>query len=121
MANSRDVAALVGPALAAITASEALHLDIWRGVSPTLVYLNGCLLLVAGLAILRTHNVWTWRWPVLVTLIGWFAIAGGLYRTFAPNAPQPGQSAVTDAFLLALFSIGCFLSVKAYLPDRGQT
>jgi len=58
MADPRHMAGLAGPTLMAVTASEALNLDIWSGVSPALVYLNGVLLFVAGLAIVRTHNVW---------------------------------------------------------------
>ncbi len=76
----------------AITTSEALNLDIWAGVSPTLVYLNGVLLFVAGLAIVRTHNVWVRRWPVLVTLLGWVALAIGLLRMFAPWARSWGPA-----------------------------
>jgi hypothetical protein len=34
--------------------------------------------LVAGLAIVRAHNGWKEGWPVLVTVLGWFAILGGL-------------------------------------------
>ncbi len=42
------------------------------------------MLFVAGLSIVRAHNRWKDGWPVLVTLMGWFAILGGLARMFAP-------------------------------------
>src|SRR5690242_14183385 len=38
-------------------------------------YLLICFLLfVAGLAIVRVHNVWVGGWPVLVTVLGWVAV-----------------------------------------------
>jgi hypothetical protein len=42
--------------------------------------LSGILLFVAGLAIVRAHNVWAGGWPVLVTAIGWLILLGGLAR-----------------------------------------
>ncbi len=113
MADSRHIAGLAGPTLMAITSSEALKLDIWARVSPTLVYLNGVLLFVAGLAIVRTHNVWIRRWPVLVTLLGWVALGGGLVRMFAPRAPQLAASSWTYAVILLLFLLGVVLTLQA--------
>lgn len=119
MADSRHVAGLAGPTLVAITTSEALNLDIWTGVSPTLVYLNGVLLFVAGLAIVRTHNVWVRRWPVLVTLLGWVALAIGLVRMFAPRAPQLAASWSTYAVIFLLFLLGAVLTLQAFRRPRG--
>ncbi len=103
----------------AITTSEALNLDIWAGVSPTLVYLNGVLLFVAGLAIVRTHNVWVRAWPVLVTVLGWVALAIGLLRMFAPQAPQLGPSVSTYAVVFLLFLLGAVLTLQGFRRPRG--
>ena len=62
-----------------------------HGVAP-LIYLNGLLLFVAGLWIVRVHNHWTCRWPVMVTLVGWVAILVGLFRMFAPEVQQASHS-----------------------------
>src|ERR1039458_1260312 len=61
----------------------------WQNVfwSPV-TYLVGILLFVAGLAIVRAHNRWIRGWPVLVTLVGWAAIFGGLFRMLAPEAQR---------------------------------
>ena len=67
MANSKHIAGLLGPILIAISITESINLDIFANTSAHLVYLNGTLLFVAGLAIVRGHNQWTTRWPVLVT------------------------------------------------------
>lgn len=114
MADSRHIAGLAGPTLVAMTTSEALNLDIWAGVSPTLVYLNGLMLFVAGVSIVRTHNVWTRRWPVLVTLLGWGALTVGLVRMFAPRAPQLAPSASTYAVIGLLFLVGGVLTFQGY-------
>ncbi|MDO8801894.1 hypothetical protein [Phenylobacterium sp.] len=118
MADSRHIAGLAGPTLMVMTTSEALNLDIWAGVSPTLVYLNGLMLFVAGLAIVRTHNVWSLRWPLLVTLLGWAALAVGTLRMFAPRAPQLAASASTYAVILLLFLLGAFLTLQAFRRPR---
>lgn len=118
MADSRHIAGLAGPTLMVMTTSEALNLDIWAGVSPTLVYLNGLMLFVAGLAIVRTHNVWSLRWPLLVTLLGWAALAVGTLRMFAPRAPQLAASASTYAVIFLLFLLGAFLTLQAFRRPR---
>jgi hypothetical protein len=118
MTNPRTIAGLIGPALMTIVASETINLHIWTTHIATLTYLNGCMLFVAGLAVVRAHNVWTRRWPVFVTLVGWLAMAGGLYRMFAPEAPQPSESIATYAALAMLFAIGCLLTFKAYVAGE---
>lgn len=114
MSNSRTIAGLIGPALIAITLSEALNLRIWAASIPAVVYLNGTLLVVAGLAVVRVHNFWTRGWPVVVTLMGWLALLGGLFRMFVPQAQQGGENIPTYVVIATLFAIGCFLTFKAY-------
>ena len=114
MADSRHIAGLAGPTLMAITSSEALNLDIWTRVSTTLVYLNGVLLFVAGLAIVRTHNVWIRRWPVLVTLLGWVALGGGPWlfeRVFGPPWREAGELARALAPYIAAHFVAAPLAV----------
>lgn len=114
MADPRHIAGLAGPTLMVMTLSEALNLEMWSGVSPALVYLNGLLLFVGGLAVVRAHNSWAWRWPLLVTLLGWAALVVGLLRMFAPTAPQLGASASTYAVIGLLFTLGAVLTFQAY-------
>jgi len=120
MPNSAYIAKLLGPALIGITVTEWMNLDIFtaaiRPSFATHVYLNGTLLFIAGLAIVRAHNVWSRRWPVLITLVGWVAVVGGLSRMVAPvSAQQAGQSAsVVYASLVALLAIGVVLTFNSY-------
>jgi hypothetical protein len=90
---------------------------------PALIFLSGVLLFVAGLAILRAHNVWTGGWPVLVSALGALAVLGGLGRMFFPIrlaevAVQIGQHrGVMVIAALVFLLLGGFLSVKAYSRD----
>ena len=113
MEQSKRLAAFVGPLLMAVPASEALNLRIWASVPPTVVYLDGVLLFAGGLALVLAHNRWRRDWTVLLTLTGWLAGLAGLYRLFAPRAPQPGDWSLTYAAIAMLFAVGAFLTFKA--------
>ena len=120
VANSRHIAKLLGPTLVALCASEVANPQIWIGVAATQVYLAGTLWLVAGLSIVCTHNRWVLAWPVLVTLIGWFAVFGGVFRMFAPELAQrsvPSPVALL-AIQLLLFALGAFLAYKAFANGK---
>jgi uncharacterized membrane protein HdeD (DUF308 family) len=120
MTNSMHIAKLLGPALVGITVTEWMNLDVFTAAAgPSFaphVYFNGTLLFIAGLALVRSHNVWTRRWPVLITLVGWFAILAGLARMIAPiSAQQVGQSgSAVHASLAALLAVGIVLTFKAF-------
>ena len=118
MTNSKHIAQLIGPTLIAITLSEALNLEIWAVNLAAVTYLNGCILFAVGLSIVRVHNRWTFAWPVVVTLVGWGAILGGLVRMFAPQAHQGGKNTVKYAVIILLLSIGIFLTIKGYIGNE---
>jgi hypothetical protein len=114
--DSKQLAGLIGPTLVAIGATEAVNMDVFSNQIAPVVYLNGAILFVAGLAMIRTHNVWTWRWPVMLTLTGWLALLAGVWRMAAPNAPQATENVLTYAALAVIVAIGAILSVIAYGP-----
>ena len=112
--TSRTIARILGPACVALAATESLNMHIFIGQTPPVVYLNGTLLFVAGLAIVQSHNRWAWGWPLLVTLTGWAAVALGLWRMIAPEAPQADEGAVTNLIFVALAVLGGVLSFHGY-------
>jgi uncharacterized membrane protein HdeD (DUF308 family) len=120
MANSRNIAGTMGPAMVALSISEALNYRIWDTNMPQLIYLNGTLLLIAGIAIVRNHNLWVKDWRVLVTAMGWVAVFFGLLRMFFPEARQPEASPGMYAFLGLALLAGSFLSAKSYLTSSGN-
>lgn len=124
MTNSKQIAGLLGPTLIALAITESMNLPIWANTPAPVVYLSGTLRFVAGLSIVRVHNRWTGGWPVLVTLMGWLAILGGLIRMIAPVfAQQRTEQDTTAAYalLIVLLAIGIFLTFKAYSREECNT
>jgi len=116
VAGSKQIAALLGPSLIALSVTESINFEIFTNTSAHLVYLNGTLLFVAGLSIVRAHNHWAASWPVLVTLMGWLFLLGGLIRMIAPVSAQQAVRHPTTLLVLtsALFATGIVLTFNAY-------
>lgn len=104
-----------------MTLSETLNAHIWATNIAPAIYLNGNLLFVAGLAIVLAHNLWTFRWPVIVTLTGWFALFLGLFRMFAPDVFLAGVHNAPPMMLVAppmfFCAIGLYLTIRAFGRD----
>ena len=66
--------------------------------SHALIFLAGLITLPAGLAIVLTHNVWTADWRVVITILGWLCVIGGIIR-IAVAAPcgRVGRSMIANA------------------------
>jgi hypothetical protein len=118
MQNSKQLAGLIGPIIIVMTTSEALNEHIWVTNIASVIYLNGTLLFVAALAILRIHNHWVRAWPLLITLVGWFFLLLGLFRMFAPTLFLHGVQNTTTLVRIVppiiLSTIGFFLTYKGY-------
>ena len=127
MDRSRFLAGLIGPTAIAVAVGVLINRQILTELAPqlsgdyALILIVGIMTLVAGLAIVLSHNVWR-GWPAAVTAFGWLAIAGGLVRILFPRqiaemAPAfvaQSWSVPVVAALVALF--GLFLSWKAFRP-----
>src|SRR6476619_6365533 len=103
MATSKQIAGLVGPSLAAMLIAEfpLVQPHLYDSQTPPVVYLSGVLMFVAGLAVVRAHNVWARNWTVLVTLTGWFALLLGLVRMFAASGyRQAAAEAGSTVFMV---------------------
>jgi len=116
MTNSKQLAGLIGPTIIAVTISESINVHIWAANTAAGIYLNGTLLFVAGLSIVRSHNYWVRDWSVLVTLTGWFVMLLGLFRMFAPEMQMEGAKNTTAVVTITMFvlAVGIFLTYKAY-------
>lgn len=124
MQNSKQLAGLIGPIVSVMTISEALNEGIWvKNIAPV-IYLNGTLLFVAALAILRIHNHWVRHWSVLITLVGWFSLLLGLFRMFAPSFFLQGVQNTTPFMRvilpIVLSTIGVFLAYKGYSAAKNK-
>lgn len=129
MTQSKLIAGLIGPLMVAMGVAALLNRDVFPGLMGQiardvgLIFLSGVLLLLAGIAIVRVHNVWTGGWRIIITLLGWLAIVSGLVRMFFPQLAAPlveSLGANATALILAglvVLALGAFLSYKAYGPD----
>jgi hypothetical protein len=129
MANSRTIAGLIGPTLIALAAALLVNLGSISALiepvsrDPALVLVSGVLSFVAGLAVVRVHNHWAGDWTVLVTILGWLLLVGGLVRMLFPIwlagiAANLGQNTGFIAGeTVVLLVIGGFLSYKAYISS----
>ena len=91
METSEYIAGLIGPVLMVTALSMLLNPDFFKKIAAeaansfALIYLAGIAALTIGLVIVHAHNTWVWDWPVIITIFGWLAIAGGLFRILAPQ------------------------------------
>lgn len=118
--NSRRIAALVGPTIVAMVASEfpLVQPHLYDAQIPPVVYLSGAVMFVGGLAIVRAHNKWVRDWTVLVTLSGWFFLVLGLFRMFAAGSYQRGSAGTSATVFMvlegALLVLGLVMTFQAY-------
>jgi len=120
MANSRQIGGLIGPVLVATLISEfpLVQPHLYDAQIPPVVYLSGVLMFVAGLAVVRAHNVWARNWTVLITLTGWFSMVLGLVRMFAASqyrqAAQGTSSATFMVLEAGLLVVALVITFKSY-------
>jgi hypothetical protein len=118
--KAKQIAGLLGPTLMVMTASEfpLVQPHLYDQQIPPVVYLSGLLMFVAGLAIVRSYNVWRFDWTVLVTLSGWFLALLGLFRLFAAGFYQRTSATASSVLFMivegALFLVGLVLTIQAH-------
>lgn len=80
----------------------------------------GTITLIIGLLMVVSHNVWVMGWPVIVTVIAWLILIGGLFRLYCPDTVYKIWSKLinkTEVFLttgVITLIIGLFLLYKVY-------
>jgi hypothetical protein len=126
MTNAELIAGYAGPLFMAISVALLINRATVAGLvtgalnSPEFVFFSGVLTLLAGLAIVRVHNEWSAEWTILVTVIGWLCVIGGIIRIVWPERVSTlrknmmrGENALTAWALVALL-LGAFLTAKGY-------
>ncbi|MCK5712600.1 MAG: hypothetical protein KAI25_07790 [Hyphomicrobiaceae bacterium] len=121
------LAQLIGPVLIVIGVGLLLKKTEFREMatdflsSRALIFVSGLLTLVTGLAIVLTHNVWEFNWPVIITILGWLSVFGGVFRILFPDSVQsmgtsmldkPATMTVSGAIQIVL---GLWLSYVGYM------
>jgi hypothetical protein len=91
MQTSIFLAQLIGPLFLVMGLGMLLNRDGYREMaeefldSRALIYLAGLLALVPGITIVLFHNVWVFDWRLIITLFGWLAVIGGVFRLVFPD------------------------------------
>lgn len=125
MTTSRYIAGLMGPLFLVIGLSLLLNHAMFPvmveqlSLNYAVVFLAGVVALVAGIAVVRAHNVWEGSWRVIVTILGWLAIVGGIVRMLFPDraAEVAGGFATGGPLWLGAvvtLALGGFLTYKGY-------
>ena len=80
----------------------------------TILFSTGIISFVIGTAMILSHNIWTYDWRVIVTLLGWVILIKGIIRLFLPElAIKMAQKMVNNkwipSILVAEVILGCVL------------
>ena len=90
--------------------------------NPPLLLMSGVIALVAGLAIILGHNVWSGGvLPVVVTLVGWLSLVKGLFILFLPSVAAQGFVVWEHYQPCFYVNAGITLILGAYLTYGGFT
>ena len=54
--------------------------------SPALIFVSGCVGIIAGIILIKYHNIWVKNWTVLITIISWFMLIGGAIVVIIPKS-----------------------------------
>jgi hypothetical protein len=109
MERSHFLAKLIGPVFIAGGLGMLFNTTVYRAMferalhDHMLIYLSGVLALVAGFAVVIMHNDWKWHWPLIITVLGWLALIGGIVRMIAPQ--------VIESFGLSVLSYSNFFTI----------
>lgn len=130
MQRSIFLARLIGPVLVTVGIALIFNSDTYRYmaeqflVSYALIYVAGVIALFAGLAIVNLHNYWHWRWPLIITILGWMSVIGGIIRILIPNEGQIVGTAIVGLNLwpgipgLVMLFFGLWLSYEGYVAHH---
>ena len=129
MQTSIYLAKLIGPLVAVAGVGFLLNRSAFMRFADDFIGNTGFIMmsgfpaLLAGLAIVNAHNVWVADWPVIITLLGWTAVIGGIMRITMPGAVRAIGSAILGAtsFIVIeaviLIGLGGWLSYAGYMAS----
>jgi hypothetical protein len=126
MQQSTFLARLLGPLFVVISVGMLANQAVYHAMiaeflrSDGLIYLSGLASLLAGLAIVNVHNSWGTDWRLIITVLGWLMVIGGIVRIVLPRLAvsigttmyEPQVTIIVVAVITLL--LGAFLSYKGY-------
>jgi hypothetical protein len=124
MQTSIFIARLIGPVMVTAGLAVLLNRQSFHAMaeeflaSRGLMFLGGLMVMLGGLAIVLTHNVWTSDWRVIVTLFGWLLAIAGTIRIIQPPflytggrafLRHPTMATIAGLIWLAIGIVFCLL------------
>lgn len=95
-----------------------LKMEEQAAQNPAITYLSGFFILLVGILVTVSHQVWTPDWRVIITIIGWLILIKGLLRLlFLDKVEKLIEKKQTDPRFL-LSEIVTFL-ISLYLMYQG--
>ena len=94
MDTSKFIAKILGLTFLAAGLGHMVSGQHWRKVfegfsEPSVsTFLFSLALIVAGMAIVKYHNIWQSSWKIWITLYGWICLAKGTLFLIFPNFPS---------------------------------
>lgn len=91
METSVVLAKIMGPLFLVIGIGIFVNIEQYRrmvasfGENPLSIYMSGTIALLMGLIVVTFHNVWEWRWTLVITILGWLSLLKGVVRIVAPR------------------------------------
>lgn len=72
----------------------------------------GTMILILGVAMVVSHNVWVKNWQVVITVLGWMSLIKGLSLLFFPEFVKKWANKIKDAQWLPIaFVVITFLGL----------
>jgi hypothetical protein len=128
MQRSIYLAKLIGPIFVVVGIGILLNTHLYlvmaeQGLrSYVLIYLSGILTLTAGLALVLAHNVWEGDWRLIITLLGWLGVIGGVFRILWPQeVVEVGRAVIahSEALMFGGFVVIVLGGVLSYYGYAG--
>lgn len=53
--------------------------------SPALTFISGCVGIIFGIILVNYHNIWIKNWTLLITILSWLMLMGGITVVIFPK------------------------------------
>ena len=73
--------------------------------STALTYIAGSVGIIIGMILIEYHNIWVKNWTVLITIISWLFLIGGVTIVIIPKSLSIGKDLLLNHRLIGIFMI----------------
>jgi hypothetical protein len=73
--------------------------------SPALSFISGCVGIIFGVILVNYHNIWVQNWTVLITILSWFMLIGGITVIIFPKCLSYFKGWIKRDKLLGFFMV----------------